>query len=87
MRKRERERERERERARARKRERERERARDRKLYSCCECSIVIPTLFPAIRRAQANSSLEKKLSLPRLIVISGLGGNQFTCNSRVAAI
>ena len=41
--------------------------------------------------RAQATSGLEKKLSLPCLIlseiVISGLGGSQFTCNLRVAAI
>ena len=60
----------------------------------CCECSAVYPGLLPAIRRAQATSGLEKKThshctALPNtcLIVISGLGGSQFMCNLRVAAI
>ena len=41
--------------------------------------------LLPAIRRVQATSGLEKTplTALPNtcLIVISGLGGSQFTCN------
>ena len=56
----------------------------------CCEFSAVYPGLLSAIRRAQATSGLDKKNShsaLPCLIVISGLGGSQFTCNLRVAAI
>ena len=56
-----------------------------------CECSAVYPGLLPAIRRIQAISGLEKRplTALPNtcLIVISGLGGSQFTCNLRVSAI
>ena len=54
----------------------------------CRDCSTVYTCLLLAITaRAQATSSLLKKLSLPFLIVISGLFGNQFTCNLRVTAI
>ena len=54
---------------------------------SCWKCSAMYPTLLPALSRAQTTSSLEKDILLPCLIVISGLGGNQFTCNLHIAAI
>ena len=41
----------------------------------CKKCSTVCPSLLPALCGARATSSLEKDLSLPCLIVISGLGG------------
>ena len=58
------------------------------KPFFCCDCNTVYPSLLLAITaRAQAPSSLGKKFSLPFLIVISGLCGNQLTCNLRVTGL
>ena len=47
----------------------------------------VLACVRVCVRGCQATSSLEKKMSLPCLIVFNGLGGNQLIFNLGFAAI